>query len=97
MPGGFPGETVDLLSVLCKNEKSNGRTETETMIATEETATFYCPHCGRESEVFGWVVIETGVPVFKTAPGLRPRCIDSIFTELIISQEIELRYAGALV
>lgn len=66
-------------------------------MATEETATFYCPDCDGEYEVHGWVVTETGEPVFKTAPGLRPRCVNNIFTELVISQEMEMRYAGALV
>jgi len=55
------------------------------MIATEETATFICPTCGQEFEVHGWIVVDDKQLVFKTAPGLRPRCDRDIFTELIIN------------
>ncbi len=67
------------------------------MIATEETATFYCPQCGLEFEVHGWIVFEDGEAVFKTAPGLSPRCPDHFFGQLAISWDAEMRYAGALV
>jgi len=65
------------------------------MMATEETATFICPKCAREFEVHGWIVVDDKQLVFKTAPGLRPRCDNHILTELIIDSG-GIGYGGAI-
>ena len=65
--------------------------------ATDTTANFECPNCGRTFEVHGWMqqVIEDQTLLFVSAPGLAPRCPNDIFTLLVID-EPGVKYGGVL-